>query len=151
MSIPVNAEIWTLLEGSLQQQAKRLVEDIAKRQKADPKVLWAKVKPQLRVTLQDVDLPDPIPQYCSFNTGSIEGGIYTRCRHPCVLGHSTCFQHTAKAQAKEKENLPLVHRVFDHQSHTYFVDKEGIAYDKNGTPVGTVEEETLLLFATKEG
>lgn len=146
MSIPVNAEIWALVEGSLQQQAKRLVEDIAKRQKADPKVLWAKVKPQIRVTLMDVDLPDPLPQYCSFNTGSQDGGVYTRCRNPCVLGHTSCFQHAGKVQAKPKEDLPSVKRVFDCNSQTYFVDNQGIAYDKLGTPVGTVVEDTLTLF-----
>ena len=145
-TIPVNAEIWTLMEGSLQQQAKRLVEDIAKRQKADPKILWAKVKPQLRITLQDVDLPDPIPQLCSFNTGGKDGGVYTRCRQACVLGHATCFQHAGKVECKPKENLPLVKRIFDHNSHTYFVDTHGVAYDKNGIPKGTMQDDALLLF-----
>ena len=146
MSIPVNAEIWALLEGTLTQQAKRLVEDIAKRQKADPKLLWAKVKPQIRVSLQDVDLPDPLPQYCSFNTGTADGAIYTRCRAPCILGHTTCPQHAGKSMTKPKEDLSSVRRVFDMNNVTYFVDTNDVAYDKTGTPVGTVQEDVLMLF-----
>jgi hypothetical protein len=62
-----------------------------------------------------------------------------------------CFQHAGKPQPKVKEDLPQVKRVLDHNSIQYFVDEHGIAYDKNGTPKGTVVEETLTLFETEEG
>ncbi len=122
------------------------MEDIAKKQKADPKVLWAKVKPQIRVSLMDMDLPDPLPTYCSFNIGSADGSVYTRCRAACILGHTTCPQHSGKPIVQPKTSLPQVHRILDYNNQQYFVDDMNIVYDKTGTPVGTVQEDTLMLF-----
>ncbi len=147
MSFPVVGEIWTLFEATLNVQAKKLVEDIAKRQGADPKELWTRVKKTIKIAPVDSDLPDPIPVLCSFYTGHLDGCIHTRCRQPCLLGFDKCAHHVHKPEQKPPaENQ--VKRVYDFENKTYFVDEYGVAYDKSGTPLGTVEEDELKLFET---
>jgi hypothetical protein len=143
---PVVSEIWTLFEGTLILQAKRLVEDIAKHQKADPKALWAKIKPQVRIGILDIDLPEPLLTLCSHPSGSCEGGaIALRCRAPCLLGFDACQKHIGmRKQAKPAHEL--VDRVMDFKGGVYFVDSRAIAHDRNGRPKGYVKDEVLYLF-----
>ena len=149
---PVVAEIWTLFEGTLITQAKRLVEDIAKHQKADPKALWAKIKPQIRIGLVDTELPEPLITNCSYASGSLgslgsEGGaIMMRCRAPCVLGFDTCHSHAGLSKRGMSGKHEVVDRVMDYQQKTYFVDNRSIAHDRNGKPKGYVKEGVLYLF-----
>ena len=145
---PVIAEIWTLFEGTLQTQAKRLVEDIAKHQKADPKALWAKIKPQIRIGLLDLELPDPLITSCSHPSGACDGGaIRLRCRAPCVLGFDACQRHWGLANVKAPSNkYKSVDRVLDYEGKTYFVDGASIAHDRSGRPRGYVEGGVLYLF-----
>ena len=72
---PVIAEIWSTFEGTLQIQAKRLVEDIAKNNNSDPKLLWAKIKPQIKIGLLDIELDDERPTSCSHQSNVTEGAI----------------------------------------------------------------------------
>lgn len=147
MSFPVNGEIWALFEGTLRSKAKLLVEDIAKKQGVDPKELWNKVHPIIKIAPIDTDLPDPNPVLCPYYTGrtSDYSSIQERCRQPCLLGFDRCRDHVHKPEPKHTSENP-VKRVFDYENKTYFVDFHGVAYDKMGTPVGTVEEDELKLF-----
>jgi hypothetical protein len=143
---PVVAEIWTLFEGTLQTQAKRLVEDIAKHHKADPKSLWAKIKPQIRIGLLDVELPDPLTTVCSHPSALCDGGaIRLRCRAPCVLGFDACQRHVG-IQNTTKTAYEKVDRVIDYEGRPYFVDSRAIAHDRDGRPRGYVKEGVLYLF-----
>jgi len=143
---PVVAEIWTLFEGTLQIQAKRLVEDIAKHQKADPKALWAKIKSQIRIGLLDIDLPDPLLTHCSHPSGNPEGGaIHLRCRAPCVLGFDACQRHVGTPRPPGTK-YEKVDRVLDYEGRAYFVDKNAIAHEKSGRPKGYMENGVLYLF-----
>ncbi len=145
---PVVAEIWSQLEATLLGQARKLAEDIAKRQGAEPKELWAKLKPMIRIGLLDVELPEPLPTLCTHPLGSPDGAIYTRCRAPCVLGFDACATHIHKPQSSvQQEAIPTVKRVLDYQGNTYFVHENSVAYDKTGTPRGIVKEDALCLFA----
>lgn len=149
MSYPVLAEFWTLFEGSLQIQAKRLVEDIAKQQQADPKVLWAKVKPQMKIGLCDVDLPEDKPLYCSHPYGgAVDGAVKLRCRGPCLIGFDACPKHVGTPHPTQSsapaENI--VDRVYDSKGLVYFVDKHKVARDRNGIARGYVEDDILVLF-----
>ncbi len=145
------AEIWTLFEGSLQLQAKRLVEDIAKQQNADSKALWAKVKPQIKIRLLDSELEENSPSLCSFPIGVTEGAVRLRCRAPCLLGFSACPRHCQTAQPSpigpsNSSTGPSVDRIYDSRGCSYFVDKHGIARDRNGIARGQVDEGVLMLF-----
>jgi hypothetical protein len=145
---PVVSELWTLFEGTLMTQAKKLVEDIAKHQKADPKALWAKIKTQVRVGLVDVDLPEPLITSCSHPSGGCDGGaIRLRCRAPCVIGFDTCHRHCGQPLALgHSSKYEKVDRVLDYEGKTYFVDAKGIAHDMGGRPRGHVQEGVLYLF-----
>ena len=147
---PVVAEIWTVFEASLQIQAKRLVEDIAKHQNSDPKELWKKIKPQLRIGLVDIELPESLQTTCSHSSGTCEGGaIRLRCRAPCVLGFDACPRHVNTARTVSSSmNYQLVDRVIDSSGQNYFVDKNNIARDKNGKPRGYVLDSVITLFET---
>jgi hypothetical protein len=144
MSYPVIAEIWSLFEGTLQIQAKRLVEDIAKHNTADPKALWSRIKPQIKIGLLDVDLPEPT--LCSHPAGSADGAIRFRCRAPCVIGFNACPRHVNLPKPASTGNYQMVDRIVDYIGTPYFVDADGIAHDKNGRVKGYVQEDVLVLF-----
>ena len=144
-TFPVVEEIWTVFEATLMIQSKKLVEDIAKKQGGDPKELWNKVRPKIKISQIECDLPDPIPQLCPFYTGVTDGCIKVRCRKPCLLGFDRCPDHIHKPHHPEKTENP-VRRVLDFQNKTYFVDEHGIAFDKMENPVGTVEDDEIKLF-----
>lgn len=150
-SYPVVAELWSLLEGTLQSQAKRLVEDIAKHQKADPKELWSKVKGRIQIGLLDVDLPETLHTYCSHLSGTVDGAVRLRCRAPCVLGFDACPRHVGVPLKQETSTYEKVHRMYDHLGNVYFVDTNSIALDKNGKPRGYIEDGTLVLFEKTNG
>lgn len=147
---PVIAEIWSTFEGTLQIQAKRLVEDIAKNNNSDPKLLWAKIKPQIKIGLLDIDLDDELPTSCSHQSGSTEGAIRLRCRDPCVLGFDACPRHIHTPLTKTNGTYESVDRVIDFEGYQYFVDKNKIAHDRNGRPKGYVDDGTLILFETSQ-
>jgi hypothetical protein len=147
---PVIAELWSTFEGTLQIQAKRLVEDIAKHNNSDPKALWAKIKPQIKIGLLDVDLDDELPTSCSHPAGSTDGAIRLRCRAPCVIGFDACPRHIHTPHVKSTSTYESVNRVLDHEGHQYFVDKHGIAHDRNGRPKGYVDDGVLMLFETSK-
>lgn len=148
MDIPVIAEIWTIFEASLQMNAKRLVEDIAKSQHADFKELWSKVRKQTRVSLLDIDLPDPLPTRCPYPSSSSDGGaVKVRCRAPCLLGFDACPKHAGTPMPpSQKPDLLQVDRVLDCTGQSYFVDPDGIARDRNGRARGAVVDGVLMLF-----
>jgi hypothetical protein len=147
MQYPVIAEIWSLFEGTLSLQAKRLVEDIAKHEGADSKELWAKIRPQIRVGLLDYELPEDGPVTCSHASGMCEGGaIYLRCRAPCMIGFDACPRHTGTPRTEPRGSHEIVHRKLDYEGVPYFIDKNGVAHDKNGRPKGHVKEDVLYLF-----
>ena len=147
-SYAVVGEIWSAFEGTLQVQAKRLVEDIAKFQNVDPKVLWAKIRPQIKVGILDVELDDELPTTCSHASASCDGGaIKTRCRAPCLLGFDACPRHVnTPKQTTPSNTYPMVDRILDYQGHTYYVDSHKVARDRNGRPRGVVEDNVLYLF-----
>lgn len=153
MDYPVIAEIWTLFEGSLQLQAKRLVEDIAKQQNADSKALWAKVKPQIKIRLLDTEIQEQTSSLCSFPIGATEGAVRLRCRAPCLLGFPSCPRHCQQAHpplGAPSNSGPSVDRIYDSRGCSYFVDKYGIARDRNGIARGQVDEGVLMLFEATE-
>lgn len=145
-TFPVVAEVYSTFEACLQAQAKRLVEDIAAYQKTDFKSLWAKVKPQIRVGLLDIDLDDSAPTYCSHPSGTSDGAVRQRCRQPCLLGFHACPRHVNEPSPSQTSEMEKVDRILDYMNTTYFVDKHGIARDKNGRPKGLVLEGVLYLF-----
>lgn len=151
MSYPIVAELWSVLEATLQSQAKRLVEDIAKHQNADPKAIWAKIRPQIRVGLLDADIPEDLVTVCPHMSATMEGGsaVRTRCRAPCVLGFSACPRHTGTPLTQAPSTHESVDRVIDYMNQTYFVDAKGIARDRNGKPRGVVREDVLYVFEPK--
>jgi hypothetical protein len=148
---PVVAEIWTLFEATLLTQAKRLTEDIAKRQGKDHKELWALIKPQIKLGLIDTDLGEPT--FCSHFLGNREGPINLRCRAPCVLGFDACPSHIhtprqeKKAkEAKETKETSIVQNIKASNGQTYYKDERGVVRDKDGTLQGIYENEVLYLL-----
>ena len=151
-TFPVLTEMWAILEGSLQAQARKLVNDIAAAEKKDSKVLWQIVRQQIRIGLTDVDLDledqEKFPTYCSFPTHSQDGAVVTRCRAPCLLGFSSCSKHChSPLPSTPSTSKELVDRIFDYKGYTYYVDSKSIARDKNGVPKGIVKDDILYLFS----
>ena len=147
MSFPILSEIWMSFHLSLQIQAKRLVEDIAKQNNSDPKLLWAEVSSLLQTPIVSSDLDDPVPTLCSFYTGIAEGAIYPRCRAPCLLGFSSCVKHNGLPIHPISASLDCVKRFIDSSDQkSYFIDSFGTILDKNGSPVGEVIEEEYFLW-----
>jgi hypothetical protein len=155
LSFPIISEIWAVLEGSLQAQARKLVDDIAKAEKADAKELWKLVKPQIRIGLLDIDLDDEAPTYCPYPLGS-DGAVAVRCRAPCLLGFKACSRHINIPVAQSPtEELIKVRRVFDFEDHTYFAVETGksgefLAKDKNDNTEGIIQDGVLYKFSVKE-
>ena len=147
---PIIAEIWSVLEATLQGQAKRLVEDIAKHQKADPKAIWAKVRPQIRVGLLDVELPDNLVTVCSHPSGTYDGSaVRCLCRAPCIIGFDSCARHVGTPVTSPSTTHENVDRVIDYMNNTYFVDNKNIAHDRTGKSRGVVREDVLYLFEAR--
>ena len=148
---PVVSEIWDILESTLQNQAKRLVEDIAKHQKADSKELWNKVRRKIKISLADIRLADNLPTMCPYPVGASEGAaIHLRCRAPCVLGFSCCPKHATGVVPSSQTSYESVDRITDMHGNTYFLDQKGIARDKQGKPRGYVNDSVLYLFEPPE-
>ena len=147
MSFPIINELWQSFHTVLQVQARRLVEDIAKENKADPKELWRLVSATLKTPLVDADLPDPLPVTCPALLSRSEGAVRLRCRAPCVLGFSTCAQHTSYTKDAELTE-PTVRRFIDTASGSvYFIHADEIVYDVNGEPRGYVKDGDVFLCA----
>ena len=140
---PVVAEIWTLFESSLLTQARRLAEDIAKRHGKDPKELWALIKPQVKITLLDVEIGEP--QLCKHFLGNRDGAIELRCRAPCALGFDACPTHIHTPIITDSKH-PLVISVKSATGETYYKDDKNLVRDKNGKIHGIVENDILYLF-----
>lgn len=143
MSALVNSEIWSTFEAVLLVNAKKLVEDIAKKQGSDSKQLWAIIKPQIKISLYDSDLDDTQPVFCSYPTSYYDGAVKTRCRAPCLLGYSACPEHVQKPipVVQEKDTIPKVDRIYDSENHPFYIIQEQdelIAKDKNGKNKGVV-------------
>ncbi len=147
MSYPVVAEFYSTFESILMANAKRLVEDIAHKQGASNTTndLWKKVKEKIKIGLIDIELPDPLPTYCSFPVGHSDGAIKIRCRAPCMLGYDACPNHIQKPTPLTTED-DTVDRIYDCEGIVYFVNDKGIAMDRNGKPKGTVKDNVLYLF-----
>ena len=150
MSYPLIAEIYSTFEAILMANAKRLCDDIAHKQGANQAELWKIIKEKVKVGLMDIDLPDPLPTYCSYPLIHSEGAIKVRCRAPCMLGFEACPDHINKNQPHIDSNQASVKRVYDVEGHTYFVSDDGIAMDRNGRPQGTIRENVLYLFAKNQ-
>lgn len=152
-TFPIVGEIWNNLQAILSTNAKRLTDDIARKQGVDSKELWARIKPQIRIGLFDIELPEEGPTFCSYLKGfSDHSAVKMRCRAPCMIGFTACPEHAGKSDiplGSTAEALPTVKRIFDIDNKTYFVDLHNIARDRNGVPKGTVSADgTLLLFET---
>ena len=153
MSYPVVAEIWTLFEATLMTQAKRLTEDIARRQGKDHKELWALIKPQVKIGLIDTDLGEPT--FCSHLLGNREGPINLRCRAPCALGFDACPTHihmppqeikTASSASSASSQMKKVQNIKASNGQTYYKDDRGVVRDKSGTLQGIFENDVLYLL-----
>jgi len=146
MSYPVVAECWSILESALLLQARKLVEEIASHQKADPKALWAKVKPTIKIPLLDVDIPEQ--PLCTVSVERENSVVYERCRAPCLLGFDKCTAHLSSVPTHSEE-YPMVDRIMDHEGIVYFVDAQSIARDSSGAVKGMVEDGVLYVFNKK--
>jgi len=147
-TFPVVAEIWNIFESTLLLQAKKLVEDIASHQKADAKVLWARVKSNIRLGLLDVDVPETGTE-CLHSSSTADGAIHQRCRSPCLLGFDACPQHIHTTNTMASVEEETVDRVIDCNNQPHFIDLSRIARDKNGKPVGYVEDDGILYIFEK--
>lgn len=142
---PVVAEIWSNFEQTLLNHAKRLAEDIAREQKADPKELWSHIKGMVKIGLLDIDIPDG-EQTCAHIASNDTCVIQKRCREPCLLGFTSCPSHINSIRNEPQSSLKEVKRVLDFMGIAYYVDGNNIARDENGIPKGVVVDKVLYLF-----
>ncbi len=149
-TFPIALTMWQNFEIAVTKQAKKLVEDISRKQGVDSKELWTKVSSKIRIGLLDFEQADETPSFCSYMLPFSTGAMKMRCRAPCFLGFSACPEHIGKTEVTTSTSLdtyPTVTRVFDLDNKHYFIDEFNIARDRNGIAKGTVSEDgTLLLF-----
>lgn len=146
---PVVAEIWSSFEAAMMVQARRLAEDIAKKEGKDPKELWNLVKTQTRITLADIDFAEPT--LCSYPIGLSNSAIYQRCKTPCVLGFSSCYSHAGlpAPPPEGRKDVDSVDPIKDCHGNVYYLDTQGIARDKNGKAKGCVKDGVLNLYTPR--
>ena len=145
MSYPVVAECWNLFETALMIQARKLVEDIAAHRRSDPKALWAKVRPTIKIPILDVDVPEQASCCYTVPGNSI---IIQLCRAPCLLGYDRCPQHLSLHDSDIRV-YEDVYRIKDTEGTPYFVGKDGLARDSLGAVKGMIEGDELYLFDKK--
>jgi hypothetical protein len=150
MSYPVNAECWTLFEAALMSQARILVEDIAKHQRSDPKSLWAKIRPVLKIPVIEVDVPEKT--LCSRSVERDNSRMIERCRAPCLLGFDECPTHLEECLDRQTEDstvtIPTIDEIVDRDGNTYFTDGS-VVRDASGTVKGWLEEDVVYFFEKK--
>lgn len=150
MSYPVNAECWTLFEAALMSQARILVEDIAKHQRSDPKSLWAKIRPVLKIPVIEVDVPEKT--LCSRPVERENSRMIERCRAPCLLGFDECPTHLeSQGQGQGQDQgmqIPTIDELVDHDGNTYFTDAS-VVRDASGAVKGWLEDDVVYLFEKK--
>jgi hypothetical protein len=152
MSYPVNAECWTLFEAALMSQARILVEDIAKHQRSDPKSLWAKIRPSLKIPVIEVDVPEKT--LCSRHVEKENSRMIERCRAPCLLGFDECPTHLESpvvapaATAAPTAQIPTIDELVDREGNTYFTDAN-VVRDASGAVKGWLEDDVVYLFEKK--
>ena len=139
-AFPIIDEMWQAFQTTLQVQARRLVNDIAKETNTDPKELWRLVGATIKTPFVSADLPDPLPTSCPALLNRTEGAIRLRCRAPCLLGFQTCSAHTCQLPEVPAPPLePSCRRYIDSEKGTFFIS-EDIVYDVNGQPQGFVKD-----------
>ena len=143
MNYPVVGEMWRIFEQSLMISAKKLTEDIAKHQGADPKALWSAINKKIKISVTEVDVPET-PSTCPYIIDTTEGIIKQRCRIPCLLGFAACPNHI-NTHVKDVPTLPPVRRVMDFKGDIYFIDGD-VARNVHGVAKGVVENEVLYIF-----
>lgn len=144
---PVVAEMWSSFEAAMMVQARRLAEDIAKKEGKDPKELWNLVKTQTKITLADIEFSEPT--LCSYPIGLSNSAIYQRCKTPCVLGFSSCYSHANLAIPEGRKDIDSVDPIKDCHGNVYYLDTQGIARDKNGKAKGCVKDGVLNIYTPR--
>ena len=148
-AFPIIDEMWQAFQTTLQVQARRLVNDIAKETNTDPKELWRLVGATIKTPLVSADLPDPLPSSCPALLNRTEGAIRLRCRAPCLLGFQTCSAHTRQFPEPQSSE-PCARRYIDSEKGTFFIS-EDIVYDVNGQPQGFVKDGDVFFCCCEAG
>ena len=150
--IPVVYELWAALEASLLAQSKQLVRDIAQKEGANPKDLWARVSKEISFT--PLELPEPVePTFCSYQLRT--SPIAQKCLRPVLLGHTYCSEHCERLSPSIPlhQYLPKVIRYQnDCDPGEIFFKKESTAntsnvvYSADLKPVGILHDSKLICF-----
>lgn len=146
MSYPVVAECWAIFEASLMNQARALVEDIAKHQGVESKALWAKVRPTIKIPVLEIDVPEQ--PLCIYSIERENSVVLERCRAPCLIGFERCPLHMNSSPCDTKGEE--VDRIIDVDGVSYFVDAKCVARDAAGTVRGIVEEDVFYRLEKNE-
>jgi hypothetical protein len=150
MSYPVNAECWSLFEEALMSQARILVEDIAKHNRSDPKLLWAKIRPTIKIPVIEIDIPDKV--LCTRTVHRDKSRMIERCRAPCLLGFEECPSHLEyepEPSPVSDATLPDIDEVVDREGNKYFTDCTSVVRDASGAVKGWLEDDVVYLFEKK--
>ena len=147
MSYPVVAECWAIFETALMNQARTLVEDIARHQGVESKTLWSKVRPNIKIPLLDIDVPEqPLCVYSLERESSV---VLERCRAPCLIGFERCPLHM-QSRPCDKKDLTEVDRIVDLDGVSYFVDAKFVVRDATGKVKGIIEDDVFYLLEKNE-
>lgn len=131
-------------------QARILVEDIAKHQRSDPKSLWAKIRPTLKIPIIEADIPEKT--LCSRTIERDNSRIIERCRAPCLLGFEECPTHLdcqSEASPISDALIPRIDEIVDREGNKYFTDASSVVRDASGAVKGWLEEDVVYLFDKK--
>ena len=145
MSYPVVAECWNIYESCLFTNARNLVNDLAKHQGADPKELWAKIRPTIKIPLIDFDIPEQ--PLCRLSLQKAESRILEKCNAPCLIGFERCQTHMQSVGSVG--NYEHVDRIEDEDGIQYFVDAQCVVRDSAGVPKGFMEDGVAYMFDKK--
>jgi hypothetical protein len=148
-AVPVQRSLWESLEALLMNESKRLVEDIAKKLRQDPKLLWNEIRKE-KMTAYMVDCTEPTAESFLCQGFLYKTAVACRCRKPVVFGTTLCPEHQGWIQPTCLDRKPQLRRV-ELENEVYYLDElTGILYNASYERCGIRQSEKCILFDIEE-
>lgn len=145
-AIPVQRSLWESLEALLLHESKRLVEDIAKTLRQDPKLLWNEIRKE-KMTAYMVDCSEPTAERFLCTALTHTSAVALRCRKPVIFGTSMCPEHQGWQMPPACERKPQLRRIVSEEDTVYYLDElTSFIYDKDYQRCGLKQGDKVILF-----
>jgi len=141
MNIPKS--LFESLQASLNQEAKRLCREAARKLKVPEKEVQEKIlKKMPKMTIhEDKEQSFSCPVF-------VENKLLERCRLPCVLGTGRCLNHQASTipDPTTHKILTRIQPTEDSPDPLWCDETDGTIYNKESSVVGLYKNSVLILY-----